>query len=314
MISACIIARNEEANIPRLIESLRECDEIIIGDGGSTDKTVEIATSLGAHVYERERFEISPTLEDVDAFTSLFGYTPSFTTETIIRDAARERNELIKKAKNDWIFYPDADEFVSWDMDVIRELMQQHDSIECRLMQTRDGKQYNYITKLFDKSKTRWSGKIHEVIYKAKRSVRTDSMVIDHFQKQNSQSGVKAVLEYLVLREKTSRYMFYLGREYFYYKEYQRAIDIFMQYIESATWRPEAAHAFLLMAKCAWKIQQGKNAREWCLRAISINPDFREALADMATYTGDGQSKYWKRMSEGATDNDVLFRTVPISR
>ncbi len=49
-ISATIITLNEERNIARAIESLRCCDEILMLDSGSTDRTVEIAENLGARV------------------------------------------------------------------------------------------------------------------------------------------------------------------------------------------------------------------------------------------------------------------------
>lgn len=51
-ISATIITYNEERNIPRVIESLRCCDEIVVVDSGSSDRTTEIATKLGARVVE----------------------------------------------------------------------------------------------------------------------------------------------------------------------------------------------------------------------------------------------------------------------
>src|SRR5258708_22907536 len=51
-ISAAIITFNEERNIARVIESLRCCDDIVVVDSGSTDRTVELATKLGAHVIE----------------------------------------------------------------------------------------------------------------------------------------------------------------------------------------------------------------------------------------------------------------------
>ena len=51
-ISATIITYNEERNIARAIESLRCCDEILVLDSGSVDRTVEIATKLGARVIE----------------------------------------------------------------------------------------------------------------------------------------------------------------------------------------------------------------------------------------------------------------------
>ena len=46
-ITATIITLNEERKIVRAIESLRCCDEILILDSGSTDRTVELATNLG---------------------------------------------------------------------------------------------------------------------------------------------------------------------------------------------------------------------------------------------------------------------------
>ncbi|WP_457678627.1 glycosyltransferase [Thermovibrio sp.] len=50
-ISACVIAKNEEENLPRLLRSLRgKFDEIVLVDTGSTDRTVEIARSFGCKV------------------------------------------------------------------------------------------------------------------------------------------------------------------------------------------------------------------------------------------------------------------------
>ncbi|MBJ7552855.1 glycosyltransferase family 2 protein [Marinomonas spartinae] len=50
-ISGNIITLNEERNIAACIESMQTvCDDIVVVDSGSTDKTVEIATELGATV------------------------------------------------------------------------------------------------------------------------------------------------------------------------------------------------------------------------------------------------------------------------
>ena len=51
-VSAIVPVRNEAHNLPRCLESLREISEVWVIDSGSTDSTVEIARSCGAHVVQ----------------------------------------------------------------------------------------------------------------------------------------------------------------------------------------------------------------------------------------------------------------------
>jgi glycosyltransferase involved in cell wall biosynthesis len=83
-ITATIITLNEERKIARSIESLRCCDEIVVVDSGSNDRTVELASNLGARVVE------SPW----------HGY-------------ATQKNYAADQATNDWILSLDADEALS---------------------------------------------------------------------------------------------------------------------------------------------------------------------------------------------------------
>src|SRR6476659_10920646 len=83
-ISATIITYNEERNIARAIESLRCCDEILVVDSGSSDRTCEIAAKLGARVLE----------------SVWLGY-------------AGQKNFASDQAANDWILSIDADDALS---------------------------------------------------------------------------------------------------------------------------------------------------------------------------------------------------------
>src|SRR5579863_7197183 len=83
-ITATIITLNEERNIARAIESLRCCDEILVVDSGSIDRTVELAEKLGARVIE----------------SHWQGY-------------ATQKNYAAEHACNDWILSLDADEALS---------------------------------------------------------------------------------------------------------------------------------------------------------------------------------------------------------
>lgn len=47
-LSVAMIAMNEDANLPRTLETVKWADEIIVVDSGSKDRTIEIAQSYGA--------------------------------------------------------------------------------------------------------------------------------------------------------------------------------------------------------------------------------------------------------------------------
>ncbi len=51
-VSIIILAQNEETNLPRLLDSIRWCDDVHVVDSGSTDRTAAIAREAGAHVVE----------------------------------------------------------------------------------------------------------------------------------------------------------------------------------------------------------------------------------------------------------------------
>src|SRR3990167_2681312 len=58
-LSIALATFNEEENLARTLESVRDiADEIVIYDGQSTDKTVEIAKSFGARVIVGKNYPI----------------------------------------------------------------------------------------------------------------------------------------------------------------------------------------------------------------------------------------------------------------
>lgn len=83
-LSACIIAMNEELALERALRSLSFADEVIVVDGGSTDRSKEIAARMGAKVVTH----------------SWQGF-------------AKQRNIGLDHCSGDWVFFLDADEEVS---------------------------------------------------------------------------------------------------------------------------------------------------------------------------------------------------------
>lgn len=53
-ISAIIITKNEESNLPRLLKSVSWADEIVVVDSHSEDKTTEVAKQFGARVHQMD--------------------------------------------------------------------------------------------------------------------------------------------------------------------------------------------------------------------------------------------------------------------
>src|SRR5690348_4565440 len=85
-LSVVLAVLNEEKNLPGCLDSVRDlADEIVIVDGGSDDKTVEIAKEYGAKVIQTT----NPPIFHIN------------------------KNKAIDAATSEWILQLDADERIS---------------------------------------------------------------------------------------------------------------------------------------------------------------------------------------------------------
>lgn len=316
-ISAVICTYNEAENIAACIASVAGVDEVVVGDDGSTDRTVEIAKACGARVFRRRDWSIRTTQEDVDKFTARFGWAPEFVAGSRIRNGHLEARETIDAASNDWVVVPDADERVSWNLPVLRELLPVADQITGEFVHAHDehGRplKMSHITKMFRKSLAVIDARTHTCLIPAGRILQTNAIRIDHWQKPGHTQGyVLPILEYSVLVDDDQRSRFYLGREYYFYHHYDRALTLFDLYLKNATGHiPEIAQARLYAARCYWEDGSGRGdlARKSALEAVVLNPMHREALEFLASpgvYYEPWTHK-WARLAEAANNEDILF-------
>lgn len=84
-LSAVIITRNEEQRLPEALQSVAFCDERLVVDAGSTDRTQEVAAECGARVVVATPW-------------------PGFVAQ---------RRKAVEAARHDWILALDADERVT---------------------------------------------------------------------------------------------------------------------------------------------------------------------------------------------------------
>jgi glycosyltransferase involved in cell wall biosynthesis len=180
-ITATIITLNEERNIARAIESLRCCDEILIIDSGSVDRTVELAQNLNARVVEA-------------------GW----------RGFAGQKNWAAEQASHDWILSLDADEALSEPLEAeILSLKKNTPRFDGYTMPRlarylghwilHSGWYPDRKVRLYDRRKARWVGDfVHESVIVDGRIGRLDGNIL-HFTCESLSEHVKTMDRYTTL-------------------------------------------------------------------------------------------------------------------
>lgn len=171
-ISACLIVKNEYRQLRRCLESIQGiCSEIIVVDTGSTDKTVELAKSLGAKVFH-------------------FDWVDDFSVA---------RNYALSKATGEWILSIDADEFW-WDQNPAFEesVFEKTSGIRVKVINLlKDGQEESPQVRLFKNAGYTYIGRVHEQIspsiLKNKGSISESEIRIMHdgYLNENVQTSLE---------------------------------------------------------------------------------------------------------------------------
>jgi glycosyltransferase involved in cell wall biosynthesis len=139
-LSAVIITYNEERNIARCLDSIKEIvDEIVIVDSFSTDKTVEICNSCGAKVHQ-QKFEGHIQQKNYAVGKTSFPFVLSLDADEVLSD---ELKKSIASVKSQW-------KFDGYEMNRLTNY--------CGAWIRHSGWYPDRKIRLFDKRKGKWTG------------------------------------------------------------------------------------------------------------------------------------------------------------
>ncbi len=183
-ISVVIIAQDEEDRIEDALKSCQDvADEIVVVDGFSKDRTVEIAERFGSKIYQKE-----------------------------FVDFGSQKNFALKKASHEWVLNLDADERISQQLkgEILKLKSRKKIEVDGFLINRKTAYLGRWIRhsgwypdrkmRLFKKAKSRWQGRVHEGLILAGKRARLEGDILhftyrdmsDHVQRLNRYSQLQA--------------------------------------------------------------------------------------------------------------------------
>ena len=175
-LSAIIITKNAEEQIADCIDSVAFCDEIIVIDNKSVDRTEDLARHLGAKVVTYPS----------DSFADL-------------------RNFGLKKVKGDWVLYIDADERVDSELKanilkIIEKEGQKFSAYRIKRKNFYFGENEwpvsERLERLFKKEELKeWYGKLHETARVTGETGDVDGFLM-HYSHRDLTSMVEKTIEW----------------------------------------------------------------------------------------------------------------------
>jgi glycosyltransferase involved in cell wall biosynthesis len=208
-LSLIMIVKNEEKNIKRCLDSVKDlADEIIIVDTGSKDNTKNIAIKKGAKVYD-------------------YHWRNDFS------DA---RNFSIKQSTSDWNLVLDADEYILSNHQRIREFIEKNHkfigkiNILSRYLENQQEMiESSYVSRLFPNRDIFFQGKVHEQLVSNLPRINIDVKVghDGYYGTDKTDRNLPLLIEELTLNQNDGYILYQIGKQYFLKKDYIKANEYF---------------------------------------------------------------------------------------
>ncbi len=180
MISVVVLTKNSEKNIEKCLKNLGWCDEIVVVDDFSQDKTLDKANRLGAKVFKHN----------------------------LGNDFSQQRNFGLEKAKGEWVLFVDSDEEVTKELagEIKNSLKLPNDGFFLKRKDKFMGQWLNYgetaavkLLRLAKKGTGKWEGRVHEE-WKIKGVTKTLTSPLLHEREMSITEFLSKINEYSTLR------------------------------------------------------------------------------------------------------------------
>lgn len=260
-VAVYTITKNEEQFIQRWADSCKEADYRLIVDTGSTDNTVHVAELAGCHV---AKINVSPWRFD-DARNAALALIPqdidmcvSLDADEVLVPGWRDHLESLPenvtrpRYKYVWSWNPDGSEGITFYRDHIH-------------------RRHGY----------RWKHPVHEILIPVGEEVQAYcGLEVHHHPDSTKSRGQYLPLLELAVKENPGddRNQFYLGREFMFYGQHEKAVPHLLKHLELSTWAAERSASMRYLGKAT-------GFREhWGLRACAEAPERREPWVDLAQF------------------------------
>lgn len=285
-ISLFMIVKNEQDNIVDCLTSVREhVDEMIILDTGSSDNTIKYASKLGAKVLQSKQYDSNTKYKD-------FNFSSA-------------RNEAMRYATGDWLFWMDADDrFEGSNLTVTPDFDAYH-------LQIKYGDTEWTQVRLF---RNHWGvhfkGALHE--FPTVDSCRLATMIncaVRHkdVKKPDRIERNISILENEYKRDSNNkRTIFYLANAYRENQQYEEAIRYYLDYVaRGGNFHDELAVAKYYIALSHYCKRDYNNALKAAHEAITFDDRWGEP------YSLAGECYFFKRQFKKAASYFRIAYEMP---
>lgn len=305
LFSICLIGRNEEKTLPRLLSSLSEFMkrwwEVILVDTWSTDNTAQVARDQWAkvtEVWDRFLVKIDKTTEEKINDRFVVEWEQKVINEwDVLFDFSAARNYAATLCSNDMIATPDCDEiYTKLDIDEINNNIRvnwiDQFTYEFVYSHNEDGSPSLQFThsKFYNRKKLERKWIIHEVLHTDQKHKQLylweDVIKLEHYQ--NPETNRDKYLTWLAydcfLNPDNDRNSHYLGREFMYKWRYRSAIKELKRHIDMNARVTERAESMKYIWDCLLYLWEDQEALWRYVRSLDTEPRRREPLIALSQY------------------------------